>query len=131
MPTVTGPLYSLAASGKFGGAIDFLCNYKVRKAKFGEKKNKGAESKTTNKVTEAQSTQRTKFKEAKHYWKVYLGVDQRAAWKDFTQMVVSTGKCVGQTFKLSGYTAWMKFYLKYGEGGWSGFPDPPEDPVQE
>lgn len=131
MPNVVGPMFSVAASGNFGGAIEFLCGGVVKKAKPKPKKNKGVEDKEDNAVTEAQSTQRTKFQEAKDYWKLTLGEHQRTEWYEFTKIVVTSGKCVGKTLKLSGYTCWMKFYLKYGEGGWPGFPDPPEDWIAE
>ena len=131
MPNVVGSLFSLEASGKFGGALDFMCGKAVRKAKGKPKKNKGTEDLENNTVTVAQAAQRQNFQNGVRYWKEDISQAVRDEWKAFGVLAVTSGKCASNWFRLSGYTCWMKFYMKYGEDGWPGFPSPPEDWMPE
>lgn len=138
MARVVGPLMSLSASGTLKKTITYRCGEFVHKIK----------NKPKN-FSEEFEAQQEKFKAAAFLWSETLTSEEKAAWKrkalfdrfnvicnhiavalplvavlspvSFMTMMGLAGTWV------SGYDAWMSFYLTLGPYGWPNYPAPPPD----
>jgi len=138
MAKITNPLFSETATGTFGGAITFRCGHYVTKA----------QKEKPQKFTEEQNAQREKFQEAVAAWHSHLENPGREAWQNFARRVsdprgyykisipgfillVPIGfksgfqKCIEMS-RYSGYHYFISAYLRFGAGGWLGYPYPPD-----
>jgi len=114
MAKVTGPLFSLAASGSIGGIITYVCGHFAKK-KEGEK---------TEDASEAQLEIEMKWSEGAAVWQS-LG-ENKEFWNEFHKVLWATPECaVNISHIVNGYQLFMSFYMKYGPDGWPGYPLPP------
>jgi len=138
MAKVQGPLFSKKASGKFGKAIIFRCGHfvtKIQKGKSGE-------------ASKFQQEQREKFALAAQIWREVLSDEQREGWRLFVERLkhpkgyyrIDVAGIVGlvpigfrsgfqrciETGRYNCYHYFVSAFLRFGEGGWAGYPNPPE-----
>lgn len=116
MAKVTGPLFSLAASGTFGKVITFVCGHFAKKAESAE----AGGGKGNLKMM-------IKFKAGTIKWKS-LSNEIKKEWGEFGKMIMTSGKCISLEFYLTGFQLWMSYYLKFGENGWPAYPHPGTPP---
>lgn len=114
MAKVTGPLHSSIASGDFAEIIQYVCGHFAR-----------MKPRTKDKESEEQTTQRNKFIEGANTWKTLLSTQTKNNWKRSAGILLKTRECIGLDWTLTGYNFWMFYWLKYGGGGWSSYPNPP------
>ena len=138
MAKVENPLFSEKASGKFANSIIFRCGKYATKIQ----KEKSAEPSV------GQNIQRDKFAEACGAWRNVLTDEQRAAWQAFVERLkhpkgyyridvagvvalIPIGfrsgfqRCI-ETGRWNGFHYWISAFLRFGEDGWLGYPNPPE-----
>ena len=138
MARVENPLFSDKASGKFADSIVFRCG------KFATK----VQKEISSEISLAQKSRREKFAEACAVWRNVLTDEQRAAWQTFilgvrfpdgyyrinvagSVILVQIGfragwrRCIG-TGRFNGFHYWISAFLRFGEDGWLGYPNPPE-----
>ena len=94
MARVTAPLFSAAASGKFGD----ICEFRM----VGNRVIAGAVKRRRAPFTEAQQTQALRFKEAAGAWSTLGNYDQEM-WASY-----------GPMYDLSGYQLYIREYLNQG-----------------
>ena len=115
MAKVTSPFWSLKAAGDFAQILQFMCGSFVRS------KPRAPEIRTPK-----QDIQRTKFKQGAQKWSEVLDPLNREHWKEYVEFLSQLPECASFTFGVNGYDMWMSYYLKYGDGGWDNYPDPPD-----
>lgn len=136
MAKVIGPLMSVQASGTLKDTITFRCGEFVHKKK-----------KKTTKLNEAALEKQEEFKVAAFLWSEVLTAEQKLAWKSRVlidrfnvicnhwavalPLVCALYPLAGAMMLglgpvwISGYDAWMSYYLTLGEYGWPNYPAPP------
>lgn len=125
MAKVFGPLLSLGASGDLAKSIQFICGHFLRK-----------KPRRTDKPSVSQDDQRFKFKQGLMIWRGdgylfskyeegELSWATKQRWKTFAKVVKTSADCSSVAGEVTGYNLWMLYWLKFGEGGWDPYPDPP------
>jgi len=114
MAKLTRPFWSLKAAGDFGQVLQYMCGHFVK-----------AKPRVIKITTPAQRTQRTKFAQGAKKWSEDLSVENKEHWKEYEKFLSQLPECAHFTFGIFGYDLWMSYFLKYGDGGWSNYPDPP------
>lgn len=135
MARVTGPMFSLGASGSIKGALTYKCGQFVTKKKP-KRKLESSEL----------SDQQLLFQSGSDIWSKGLTEGQRMLWRVkgifdtlnvmchhgvaalpllFVLQPVGTLVALPLGIVTKGYEAWMSFYLTLGSGGWPNYPGPP------
>ncbi len=114
MVKITKPLFSEAASGNFAGVIQFVCGHFVKSIPD-----------TSPISSESQRKQREKFLNGAAKWTNELTEENKNNWKAFFSVIREEPQCVDTILRMSGYDIWMLYWLKFGEGGWENYPNPP------
>lgn len=115
MPKVTRPFWSLKAAGDFGAVLQYVCGHFVR-----------AKPRVPKIRTTKQDVQRTKFKEGSDKWSELLDIATKEHWAEYVEFLSQLPECEAMSFGVNGYDIWMSYYLKYGDGGWDNYPEPPD-----
>ena len=137
MAKVTNPLHSDKASGVFAKIMVYTCGV------FARSRPTGIKRPITLPVT-------LLFKEGAERWTKELTPEVKKQWKDFVLFLkmelgdlvsywIEEPKCI--PFKvvltifgikawprMSGFSAWIQYYNKYGYFGWPQYPYPPAYP---
>ena len=114
MAKAVAPLFSLKASGDLG-PIQYACG------RFVKKKQRAEESEPTA----PQGEQRAKFLEGADKWSNVLSLTNRGNWTGFFVAIKNSKECASVDYLMSSYNLWMLYWLKFGENGWTNYPDPP------
>ena len=114
MPKVTRPFWSLKAAGDFASVLQYVCGHYVR-----------SKPRVPTLRTTKQNVQRVKFKDASDKWSKILDIATKVHWKEYQEFMSQFPECEAMDFMSSGYDIWMSYYLKYGDGGWDNYPEPP------
>jgi hypothetical protein len=114
MAKLTRPFWSLKAAGDFGQVLQYMCGHFVK-----------AKPRKIEMRTSKQDVQRTKFSKGAKKWSKDLSPENREHWQEYQEFLSQLPECEAFSFGLFGYDLWMSYFLKYGEGGWPGYPDPP------
>ena len=114
MAKVTGPLFSLVASGSIGETITYVCGHYAKKKQDETKKPK----------TEPQEERMTKWKSGCAEWQT--SQENKDEWDVFLQLLRTDKDCsVKLIYTASGFQLFMSFYMKEGVDGWPNYPNPP------
>jgi len=124
MPKVLGPLFSLGASGVFGGSLNYLYNYVVRKARQTARKNKGKVSTDSNAVTEAQALVRVLFSDGIKNWKK-MSAEEQFLWELSVKNYRVWGASMSKNVARAARCLYMHNFLSFGGFYWKGSPWPP------
>ena len=114
MVKIQSPLMSLAASGDFAGTIQFVCGSFAR-----------MKPRTSDRESDAQVAEREKFLAGARKWSLDLSNETKKLWSVFRKIMVTNDECIRFTYIMTGYNVWMLYWLKFGEGGWVNYPNPP------
>ncbi len=114
MTKLVGPLFSLAASGKFGDTLTYVCGLYARRAVISEKME----------FSQAQTDHQSKWSLGCKVWNT-LG-NNKELWVDFAEWVKKNGTCdVSLAYYMTGFQTFMSYYMGLGEEGWQNYPNPP------
>jgi len=114
MAKVKNPLHSKIASGDFAASIQFVCGHFVRE-----------KTKPGNAETMPQGEQRSKFFQGANKWSHEFDKETKEKWKLFKSAMLLSKDCIRGVFFMNGYNLWMLYWLKFGENGWTHYPNPP------
>lgn len=115
MAKVKGPLFSQKASGTLGKTLMFVCG------QFARLKPEPSETKSSK-----QMDQEEIFLNGARKWSNDLSYITKQKWQDFAKTVRKSDACLGVESEITGYNLWQMYWMKFGEGGWDNYPDPPD-----
>lgn len=105
MAKVTGPLFSMVASGTLAGTITYVCGH------FARIKNELLTS-----AKEMPAGQQDKFLEAVAVWNSLSG-NVKDDWRNFGKIVRDSKVCVSLDYYLTNYQLFLSYYLTWGKNG--------------
>jgi hypothetical protein len=113
MPKVTGPLFSLGASGTLAKTLVYVCGHLTRVAENRDKASQKPPTEQSNKFSDGAAT-----------WGGF-DVQLKDAWASWGKVIRDSRACIGLEYYLTGYQLWLSYYLTYGVDGWENYPFPP------
>jgi hypothetical protein len=119
MAKVTGPLFSMRASGTLAKTIVFVCGHYARMVIVQD---------DSQKVMPP--GQNDKFAAAVVVWNGLSG-DFKGQWTEFEKRIKDSKKCVAIEPLINGYQLFISYYLKWGVNGWENYPLPGPPPSFE